>query len=164
MVRRGIFSGFLAVACGTFLALAGAQQAVAKLDPYISMRQVTAVLKSRNDIQERLVLDGLHEVHEGADSYYGRNLYEGLEFYLGRPATVLRNVMGEHEARVRWDAAFQPFIVPEDFEKVWAAGEPTLLITRWGDMARSLLFHYPQRTRVIKIFPSVWILSNHSAK
>lgn len=164
LVRRGIFSGFLAVACGTFLALAGAQQAVAKLDPYISMRQVTTVLKSRNDIRERLILDGLHEIHEGADSYYGRNLYEGLEFYLGRPATVLRNAMGENEARVRWDAAFQPFIVPKDFEKLWAAGDPTLLITRWGDMARGLLFHYPQRTRVIEIFPSTWVLSNHSGK
>ncbi len=54
-----------------------------------------------------------------------------------------------------------PYIVPEDFEAWWAGGEPVLFITGWGGVARQLIFHGPEQTRVIGIFSSVWVLANH---
>jgi hypothetical protein len=161
-LRRGRLPGaILAVTCGTMFAILGVQQVISRLDPYLSMREVSGALRARSGIRERLIVDGYHEIHEGFDSYSGRSLYEGLEFYTGRKVTVMRTGLGESEGRIRWDAAYHPSIEPAAFERFWAGGEPILLITRWGDSARQLLFHYPERTRVIAVYDSAWVLANH---
>ena len=78
-LRRGRLPGAgLAVTCGTMFAILGVQQAVSRLDPYLSMREVFGALRARNGIRERLIVDGYYEIHEGLDSYAGRSLYEGL--------------------------------------------------------------------------------------
>ncbi|MEE8109837.1 MAG: hypothetical protein V3T44_02300, partial [bacterium] len=87
--------------------------------------------------------------------------YEGLEFYAGRQVAVMRTGLGENEGRIRWDSAFHPHIEPSDFEMLWAKGGAAIFITRWGTTARQLLFHYPERTRVIAIYDSAWVLANH---
>lgn len=154
-------SAALGLAGGMALGILGAQQAVARLDPFLSMRQVSEALAVRDGLKERIILDGYYEIHEGLESYAGRSLYEGLEFYSGRRTAIMRTGLGESERRVRWDAAYHPPITPSEFERLWAEGGPTLFITRWGTTARQLFFHYPERTRVVAVYDSAWVLANH---
>ncbi|MEE8110753.1 MAG: glycosyltransferase family 39 protein, partial [bacterium] len=114
LVRGRPQAAALGVVCGTMFGILGAQQAVARLDPFLSMRQVSQVLAARDGIQERVIVDGYYEIHEGLDPYAGRSLYEGLEFYSGRQVAVMRTGLGENERRIRWDSAFHPQIEPSD--------------------------------------------------
>ncbi|MFQ5913103.1 MAG: ArnT family glycosyltransferase [Nitrospinota bacterium] len=164
LMRGRPLAAAFGVVWGTMFAVLGAQQAVARLDPFLSMRQVSGVLLARDGIQERVIVDGYYEIHEGMDAYSGRSLYEGLEFYSGRKATVMRTGLGKNEWRIRWDAAYHPHIEPYEFEKLWARGGPAVFITRWGATARQLIFHYPERTRVIAIYDSAWVLANHNGE